>query len=78
MERTKDSYEEHEPGWRFVKACGEYTLKVENDQMDELWLKYLSVRADPEATHTETVAAGNEFVKEFNRLGITAPNSNED
>ena len=72
MEREKETDNE------FVKNCGTHVLKVENDQMDILWLRYLEVRADPEATHTETVAAGNEFVREFNRLGITAPNSNEE
>ena len=62
----------------FEELCGEYVLKIENDKLDELWLEYLRVRADPQATRKETTAAGNDFVKQFNRLGISANNPNEE
>ena len=69
---------EKEPNNEFVKACGEYTLRVENDLLDELWCNFLRIRADPEATRTETNKTGNDFVREFNRLGISVPNTEDE
>lgn len=62
----------------FVKNCGEHVLQIENDHVDSLWCNFLRVRADPEATRAETNTAGNEFVREFNRLGISVPNAEDE
>ena len=62
----------------FLKNCGEHVSKVENSFMDDLWCKFVKIRSDPEATRTETNTAGNEFVKEFNRLGVSVDNSEDE
>lgn len=75
MRESDDFYNRQE---QFLKNCGEHVSRIENDLMDDLWCRFMKVRADPEATKRETNVAGNEFVREFNRLGISVDNSEDE